>query len=236
MQPSSPFVNAAQPLPVPVAPPPTIPDDLHYAGVEDDAAFDALADRRARRRALFARLLGVLGILVTLGFAAVTVGRAWLGSLPSLVWPSKLERPEVPVLPGPLGPRNEPVLPAPSVEPPPVPPSEAAPPAAVESRESAQPEASSPERVMSVPPTTEPTASQPQPLRPRTDPARRAAPLPAEPTLPPERAPSRPSPEDQPAAPTVDPSSPQAPPAGEASPHDAPRVPADEGNTIFGED
>jgi hypothetical protein len=210
VQPTPPISTAVQPIPLPVAPPPTIPDEHYHWGTDDEPPFDVDEDRRARRRALLARLLGVLGILLTLGFAAVTVGRTWLRSLPSVVWPASLPTPEPPALPSPLAPLDEPVLPAPSLEPAPaIPPVEVAPPPAPSAMlESAPPEMAS-------------TVERPEPARGRP------APRPEPETSPPDRT----TPEDLPAAPTVDPASPLAPPAGEA-----PAPTSSEADSVFGED
>jgi hypothetical protein len=232
--------TAIHPVSLPVAPPPTIPDDRHVRGPEDEPPFNPADDRRVRRRAFRAQLLGALGILLVVGFAAVTVGRAWLRSLPSLAWPASLLRREQPLMPTPLGPRDEPVLPAPSQEPPAVvPPPEAmrpvqesAPPAepALVPKEALPAE----QAVPAVRAPAEPRRSPRGAAREPTD-SLRVRPEPAPEPAPPETT----TPEELPAPPAIDPASPLAPPAGEAPAEPPPpsvdesRVPTDEGRHVF---
>lgn len=227
MHPTPPIVTAVQPVPMPGAPPPTIPDEPVGRVPEDEPPFDVDGDRRARRRAFFARALGVLGILLTAAFAFVTVGRAWLRSLPSVVWPASLLAPERPSLPEPLGPKDEPVLPPAPIEPTLSPPAEAAPPAPAMTAAPTSPPSLEPSAPAAAPRKEPPRSERPRSPenRKRIAPADRAVP-PAEPT--PDRGMT---PEELPAPPTADPGAPESPPAGEA-----PQIPADEGNTIFGAD
>jgi hypothetical protein len=227
-----PTPTAFQPQPYPVAPPPTIPDE-HYERVEgDEVPIDIEGDRSSRRRAIFARVVGVLLILMTAALAFVTVGRAWVGSLPSVIWPSSLLRPEPPSLPSPLRPGDdEPVRPAAPAEPPLVPPMEALPIAPTTTTSPVQTEAP-PAEAAARPAPTPPVEKKPraQSRRPVQREASEAVPPPAEPSPPVESEPDRGmTPEELPARPTVDPASPEAPPAGEA-----PVSPQNESNTLFG--
>jgi hypothetical protein len=225
VQPIPQFTTAVQPIPPPVALPPTVSDEDNHGYVAgDDVPLDASGDRRARRRAIFARVLGVLGILATAAFAFVTVGRAWVSSLPSVVWPRSLsDRPE---LPQPLRPTDEPPLPAAPIEPPLVPPSEAAPPTPPAVPERILPEVPPKEPVV-VPPPSNPQSDAQRThsgRRPTTRERSQAMPAPTAPPMPAESKPDRGlEPEELPAPPSVDPAAPESP-----------QIPADEGNAVFG--
>jgi hypothetical protein len=247
VQPTPPFSTAVQPIPPPVALPPTIPDDHHGYVTGDERPVDGRHRRRARRRALFARVLGVLGILFTLALAFMTVGRAWLRSFPSVTWPALLKSPDQRELPAPVAPSNEPVLPSPPREPLIVPPHEATPGAS--SLES-EPTLTEPSAADATP--TEPTAKEAAPPEPsvkesatpssrrvqgrRTEPTRATpreqsdvTPKLSEPPMPLEDTSDRPmTPDELPGPPSVDPAAPESPPAGEAN-----QVPPDEGNQLF---
>jgi hypothetical protein len=234
-----PTPSAFQPQPFPVAPPPTIPDEYYDRVEGDEVPIDWDRERSSRRRALFARVVGVLLILMTAALAFVTVGRAWVRSLPSDVWPASLLRREQPVLPTPLRPEDEPVAPSAPAEPPVLPPMQTLPTA----RATAAPEettvpmdtgARAPAEVL-PPRQPAPAVEEPRsrPRRPVQKETSEAVPAPADPTPPVEAAPPDQgmTPEELPARPSVDPSSPESPPAGEAL-----SVPENEARTLFGDE
>jgi hypothetical protein len=238
VQPTPPFATPLQPQPYPVAPPPTIPDERYDRVEGDEVPFEPQNNRRSRRRRAFlARILGVLGILLTAALAFVTVGRAWVGSLPSIIWPSSLLRPEHPSLPSPLGPRNEPVLPSAPEPPPLVPPmeAEAAPGELTPVVPPAELETAPAEPIPTVRTPSPPVEKQPsRGRRPVQRETSEALPLPGDPKAPVETAPDQGmTPEELPARPTVDPASPEAPPAGEAPPV---FLEEDDGNTVLGDE
>jgi hypothetical protein len=225
-----PFATALQPQSLPFAPPPTVPDAPHpYDDVEGDEVSIHDGGRRRSRRRIVARVIGVLGILLTVGFAAATVGRAWVGTLPSSLWPSSLLQRHQPAMPSPIGPRDEPVLPSVPIEPPLVPSMKAAPFAPATPREAVE-SAPSTEPADRTP--AAPAEGQQPEARPVRGDRREAVPSPADPSPPVESTPDQGmTPELLPAPPTVDPASPDAPPAGVA-----PEVPQGEGSTLFGDE